>query len=253
MSLHEYFASLAAESSFRCSVLQNLSEHCEFGAKGRASFPTSTDVSISDFAALRVSKCVCVAAQFFEVDLPEVLERKMKMVDAVLPDKQKVSPAVLHCFLVTQALNFRHPCCDAAVTHCRLIRVAVLWLLHCLCDVSFPAVELVSAKLSISRISAFLAPFLNLGMLHRQYPRPAFVPTDLADLGALARNLAAAGFDAARPALFTCEGIFCYLPQVSTRANPFGYACMRVCTCNACGKLTVKLSVAMAHMSGRVA
>lgn len=39
------------------------------------------------------------------------------------------------------------------------------------------------------------------------------MPTDLADVGALARNLAAAGFDARRPALFTCEGIFCYLPQ----------------------------------------
>ena len=46
-----------------------------------------------------------------------------------------------------------------------------------------------------------------------QYLRPAYVPTDLADVGALARNLAAAGFDARRPALFTCEGIFCYLPQ----------------------------------------
>ena len=46
-----------------------------------------------------------------------------------------------------------------------------------------------------------------------QYLRPAYVPTDLADVGALARNLAAAGFDASRPALFTCEGIFCYLPQ----------------------------------------
>ena len=41
------------------------------------------------------------------------------------------------------------------------------------------------------------------------------MPTDLADVGALARNLAAAGFDSARPALFTCEGIFCYLPQAS--------------------------------------
>jgi hypothetical protein len=53
-----------------------------------------------------------------------------------------------------------------------------------------------------------------------QYPRPAFVPTDLADVGALARNLAAAGFDAARPALFTCEGIFCYLPLARPRARP---------------------------------
>jgi len=53
-----------------------------------------------------------------------------------------------------------------------------------------------------------------------QYPRPAFVPTDLADVGALARNLAAAGFDAARPALFTCEGIFCYLPLACPRARP---------------------------------
>ena len=60
-------------------------------------------------------------------------------------------------------------------------------------------------------------------------------------MGALARNLAAAGFDAARPALFTCEGIFCYLPQVSTRATPFGYACGKVFTCNAYGKLTVEV------------
>lgn len=116
--------------------------------------------------------------------------------------------------------------------------------------------ELVSAKRSVSLNSAVPAPFLQswhaapavpyptllqtrhaapavphptflqFRTLHRQYPRPAFVPTDLADLGALARNLAAAGFDAARPALFTCEGIFCYLPQVSTRATPFGYACV---------------------------
>jgi len=53
-----------------------------------------------------------------------------------------------------------------------------------------------------------------------QYPRPAFVPTDLADVGALARNLAAAGFDAARPALFTCEGIFCYLPLARPERGP---------------------------------
>ncbi|KAK9836338.1 hypothetical protein WJX81_006667 [Elliptochloris bilobata] len=72
--------------------------------------------------------------KFFEVDLPPVVERKIGLVDAVLPDKEK-------------------------------------------------------------------------------YPRPAYVPTDLADVGALAGNLAGAGFDASRPALFTCEGIFCYLPQ----------------------------------------
>ena len=158
LSFHRYFAPLAAASSFRCSVLLKSSEDYVFSwfvAKGLGSFPTSADASIGYFGAMRVGESIAVAAQFFEVDLPVVLERKMKMVDAVLPDKQKVSPAVSHCFLVTQALDFRHPCCNAAVTRCRLIHTAVLWLPHFLCDLSFPALELVTAKLSISRNSAF--------------------------------------------------------------------------------------------------
>ena len=47
-----------------------------------------------------------------------------------------------------------------------------------------------------------------------QYPRPAYVAADLA-VTKLATALEAHGFDPTKPALFTCEGIFCYLPQVA--------------------------------------
>ena len=34
--------------------------------------------------------------QFFEVDLPQVSQKKVDLVDAVIPDKQKVSALLLH-------------------------------------------------------------------------------------------------------------------------------------------------------------
>ena len=46
-----------------------------------------------------------------------------------------------------------------------------------------------------------------------QFPRPIFVGADLAS-APLAEALTSKGFDPSKPALFTCEGILCYLPQV---------------------------------------
>ena len=50
--------------------------------------------------------------------------------------------------------------------------------------------------------------------LHLQFPRPIFVGADLAS-APLAEALTSKGFDPSKPALFTCEGILCYLPQVT--------------------------------------
>ena len=36
-----------------------------------------------------------VFMQFFEVDLPKVSQKKIDLVDAVIPDKQKVPPLML--------------------------------------------------------------------------------------------------------------------------------------------------------------
>lgn len=52
-----------------------------------------------------------------------------------------------------------------------------------------------------------------------QYPRPVYVGADLA-MTPLAEALAAKGFDRTKPALFTCEGILCYLPQVLCISKP---------------------------------
>ena len=46
-----------------------------------------------------------------------------------------------------------------------------------------------------------------------QFPRPVYVGADLATTP-LAEALTSKGFDPTMPALFTCEGILCYLPQV---------------------------------------
>ncbi len=46
-----------------------------------------------------------------------------------------------------------------------------------------------------------------------QYPRPIYVGADLA-LTPLAGALISKGFNPNERTLFTCEGIFCYLPQV---------------------------------------
>lgn len=48
-----------------------------------------------------------------------------------------------------------------------------------------------------------------------QYPRPAYVAADLA-VTPLKEALVDKGFNPSKPALFTCEGILCYLPQVRT-------------------------------------
>ena len=50
--------------------------------------------------------------------------------------------------------------------------------------------------------------------IHLQFPRPIFVGADLAS-APLAEALTSKGFDPSKPALFTCEGILCYLPQVT--------------------------------------
>ena len=46
-----------------------------------------------------------------------------------------------------------------------------------------------------------------------QFPRPVYVGADLAKTP-LAEALTSKGFDPTTPALFTSEGILCYLPQV---------------------------------------
>lgn len=51
------------------------------------------------------------------------------------------------------------------------------------------------------------------GVFSMQYPRPAYVAADLA-VTPLKEALTAKGFDPSKPALFTCEGILTYLPQV---------------------------------------
>lgn len=96
-----------------------------------------------------------MGAQFFEVDLPPVSERKVQLVDAVLPDTQKVvNPKTLPSEPVwtrSSCSTFPRACSRIVV---RVVQVA-------LGDPSSPAA---------------------------QYPRPAFLPTDLADEGALALN-----------------------------------------------------------------
>lgn len=51
------------------------------------------------------------------------------------------------------------------------------------------------------------------GVFCAQFPRPAYVAADLA-VTPLKEALTAKGFDPSKPALFTCEGILTYLPQV---------------------------------------
>ena len=46
-----------------------------------------------------------------------------------------------------------------------------------------------------------------------QFPRPIYAQADLAKTP-LAKVLESNGFDSSKPALFTCEGLLCYLPQV---------------------------------------
>ena len=46
-----------------------------------------------------------------------------------------------------------------------------------------------------------------------QFPRPIYAQADLAKTP-LAKVLESNGFDPSKPALFTCEGLLCYLPQV---------------------------------------
>lgn len=46
-----------------------------------------------------------------------------------------------------------------------------------------------------------------------QYPRPIYVGADLASTP-LVDALVSKGFKSGKRTLFTCEGIFCYLPQV---------------------------------------
>ena len=49
---------------------------------------------------------------------------------------------------------------------------------------------------------------------------PSTVGADLA-VTPLGDALKAKGFDLTKPALFTCEGILCYLPQVCTRSGSY--------------------------------
>ena len=58
-----------------------------------------------------------------------------------------------------------------------------------------------------------------------QFPRPIYAQADLAKTP-LAKVLESNGFDASKPALFTCEGLLCYLPQVQLH-KPCRACCLR--------------------------
>ena len=51
-----------------------------------------------------------------------------------------------------------------------------------------------------------------------QFPRPIYAQADLAKTP-LAKVLESNGFDSSKPALFTCEGLLCYLPQVESHES----------------------------------
>lgn len=50
---------------------------------------------------------MCPSAQFFEVDLPQVSKKKIDLVDAVIPDKEKVN---------SSARDGTMGCCDVLQT-----------------------------------------------------------------------------------------------------------------------------------------
>ena len=51
-----------------------------------------------------------------------------------------------------------------------------------------------------------------------QYPRPIFVGADLTQCS-LQQALQGTGFDLAKPAVFLCEGLLYYLPQVRVMSH----------------------------------
>ena len=71
-----------------------------------------------------------MGAQFFEVDLPPVSERKVQLVDAVLPDTQKVGRPPLYYHLLNESgrdpPGAQSPCHARALLFvlCRLLLVS---------------------------------------------------------------------------------------------------------------------------------
>ena len=59
--------------------------------------------------------------QFFEVDLPQVSQKKIDLVDAVIPDKQKVLLRVLFFVLISRVPKTDRQCWRCACRGCRRV------------------------------------------------------------------------------------------------------------------------------------